>query len=194
MYDNSDTIIIIRGGIMWNGNINDINEVVSYLNAELEKGRSQKDIEINDFKVNERVIAKRLNRLGYKKNNNQWLLNNDNGMTVLNAHIKPVEKKDNDDNIITMYDDKTRSKLLKLADNYDKIIDMINRYDEGYDKEYDGIIIELPLEDKSDFRTTIRVNNIIWEQFNEFAETYKEFTKKDLLSMALKEYMTKYKK
>lgn len=179
---------------MWNGNINDINEVVSYLNAELEKGRSQKDIEINDFKVNERVIAKRLNRLGYKKNNNQWLLNNDNGMTVLNAHIKPVEKKDNDDNIITMYDDKTRSKLLKLADNYDKIIDMINRYDEGYDKEYDGIIIELPLEDKSDFRTTIRVNNIIWEQFDEFANIYKEFTKKDLLSMALKEYMTKYKK
>lgn len=179
---------------MWNGNINDINEVVSYLNAELEKGRSQKDIEIKDFKVNERVIAKRLNRLGYKKNNNQWLLNNDNGMTVLNAEIKPIEEKNNDDNIITRYDDITRSKLLKLADNYDKIMDIVDRCDNVYTKQYDGIVIELPVETENDYRTTIRINNVIWEQFSEFATSNNIFTKKDLLSMALKEYMTKYKK
>ena len=32
-----------------------INELVDYINLELSKDRSLKDIEINDFKVNERV-------------------------------------------------------------------------------------------------------------------------------------------
>ena len=61
---------------MWNNDINNIEEVVIYLNSELSKGRTQKDIEINDFKVNERVIAKRLISRGYKKIDNQYIKNN----------------------------------------------------------------------------------------------------------------------
>ena len=37
-----------------------IEEVVEYINKELLKGRTMKDIEVNDFGVNERVIGKRL--------------------------------------------------------------------------------------------------------------------------------------
>ena len=50
-------------------NINSITitELVNYINIELNKGRTLKDIEINDFKVNDRVIAKRLSRKGYKR-------------------------------------------------------------------------------------------------------------------------------
>ena len=39
-----------------------IEEVVEYINKELLKGRTMKDIEVNDFGVNERVIGKRLAR------------------------------------------------------------------------------------------------------------------------------------
>lgn len=44
-----------------------IEEVVEYINKELLKGRTMKDIEVNDFGVNERVIGKRLARKNVKK-------------------------------------------------------------------------------------------------------------------------------
>lgn len=52
---------------------NKLDEMVQYINIELDKGRSMKDIEINDFGVNERVITKRLARRGYKKINNRFI-------------------------------------------------------------------------------------------------------------------------
>ena len=42
--------------------------------------------------------------------------------------------------------------------------------------------------------TPYRVNKTINEQFKEFCKEHKEFTAKDLLSQALKEFMDKYSK
>ena len=174
---------------MWNGDINNIEEVALYLNNELLKGRKQKEIEINDFKVNERVIAKRLVSKGYKKIDNQYI-KYDNSITKV---IKE-EKIEYDNSITPVINQKEiQGKIIGLAQNYDKILKIIQEYDKKYDKEYDGITIELPIETIRDFRTSIRVNNVIWEQFNEFTNNYKEFTKRDLLSMALKEYMENHK-
>lgn len=186
------------GDRMWNGDINNIDDVVLYMNAEFKKGRSQKDIEINDFKVNQGVIKNRLTRRGYKKVDNQWILNGDKSITKVIPENKPVEKKYDNGNTLVIHDNEIHSKLLKLAQNYDKLMSIIekydNEYDDTYDRKYDGITIELPIETKADYRTSIRVNNVIWEQFNEFTEDNKQFTKKDLLSMALKDYMNNHKK
>lgn len=204
---------------MWDGDKKDINKIALYINAELSKGRTQKDIEINDFKVNERVIEKKLKRKGYKKINNQYVLENlnnkeyDNSNTLATTKEPKVisrlqeDKKNKYDNNMTIvtedkYDNSNtlvindiniKNNLLELAKNYNKILRIIERYDKEYDKEYDSIVIELPVETIKDFRTSIRVNNIIWEQFNTFANEHKEFTKRDLLSQALKEYIENHK-
>ena len=202
---------------MWTGDINNIEEVISYLNNELSKGRTQKDIEINDFKVNERVIAKRLTSRGYKKIDNQYIKYDNSNTAVIKSKedkgeipIKdsmgrmqktPVIKDDKNEydnsNTLVINQKEIQNKLIGLAKNYDKILELIQEYDKKYDGQYDkeqeGIYIELPIETKNDFRATIRVNNVIWEQFGEFANNHKEFTKRDLLSMALKEYIEKYK-
>lgn len=109
---------------------------------------------------------------------------------------KPIEENSIDDssNTLVINDESIKNNLISLANNYDKIMSLVNGYDKLYDQKYDGIIIELPIETKSDYRTTIRVNNVIWEQFNSFVDENKAFTKKDLLSMALKEYIEKYTK
>lgn len=200
---------------MWDGDIKDINKIALYINAELSKGRTQKDIEINDFKVNERVIEKKLKRKGYKKINNQYVLENSNNKEYDNSNTSVTTKEpkvisrlqedkrnkyDNNMTIVTKdkYDNSNtlvindiniKNNLLELAKNYNKILRIIERYD----KEYDSIVIELPVETIKDFRTSIRVNNIIWEQFNTFANEHKEFTKRDLLSQALKEYIENHK-
>lgn len=193
---------------MWNGDINNIGEVVVYLNNELSKGRTQKEIEINDFKVNERVIAKRLTSRGYKKIDNQYIKYDDSNTRVIKADknkndnsctkvIEDNRKEYDESNTLVINQKEIQNKLIGLAQNYDKILKIIQEYDQKYDaqydKEYEGIVIELPIETKTDFRATVRVNNVIWEQFGEFANNHKEFTKRDLISMALKEYMEKYK-
>lgn len=200
---------------MWYGDINNIDEVVNYLNNELAKGRTQKEIEINDFKVNERVIAKRLTSRGFKKIDNQYIKYDKSNTGVikdnyLNGDISSVEYEDSNtlvieakkkeydkSNTLVINQKEVQNKLIGLAQNYDKILKIIQeydyKYDTQYDKEHEGIYIELPIETKTDFRATVRLNNVIWEQFSEFANNHKEFTKRDLLSMALKEYMDKYK-
>ena len=72
---------------------------------------------------------------------------------------------------------------MELAKNYDKIMLLIDS-----DKNMnDGITID-------NYRTTIRINNVVWENFKEFCVQNKMFTQRDLLSMALTEYVNKYKK
>lgn len=172
---------------MYKGNEKDIGAIALYINSELKKGRTQKEIEIIDFNVNERVIEKRLKRNGYKKIDNQYIKS---GIS---------ENKKSDDNSMTtvIKNKKLEENLIDLLKNYDKLKNIINEYDKRYDKEYDReenkIIVELPLENEKEFRTTIRVNKIIWSQFNNFSDNNKEFTKKDLLSMALKEYIENHK-
>lgn len=174
---------------MWNGDINNIEEVALYLNNELLKGRKQKEVEINDFKVNERVIAKRLISKGYKKIDNQYIKYDNSIIEVIKK-----EKSEYANSITPVINQREiQGKIIGLAQNYEKILKIIQEYDKKYDKEYDGITIELPIETIKNFRATIRINNIIWEQFSEFANNNKEFTKRDLLSMALKEYIEKYK-
>lgn len=193
---------------MWNNDINNIEEVVIYLNSELSKGRTQKDIEINDFKVNERVIAKRLISRGYKKIDNQYIKTNESSIKEINNNISKcdnsntkvisnIHKEYDKSDTIVIYKKEIQSKIIGLAQNYDKILEIIRAYDKNDDAQYDkgsrDIVISLPIETKTDFRATIRVNNIVWEQFSEFANAHKEFTKRDLISMALSEYMNNHK-
>lgn len=192
---------------MWNGNLDDTEQVVLYINNQLKIGRSQKDVETMDFKVNQGVIKNRLTRRGYKKIDNQWVLQNfyedSNTKVISNQYkgnesnntkvIEPKQKQYDNDNTLVITDNKIKNNLINLAKNYNKIMAIVEQYDTKYDKQYDGITIELPAETIKDFRTSIRINNVVWEQFNKFGEDHKEFTKRDLLSMALREFMEKYK-
>ena len=58
--------------------------------------------------------------------------------------------------------------------------------------ENKNIKIELPYDDE-DYKTSIRVNKVIINEFRNFCEIHNNFTQKELLSMALLEYMEKYK-
>lgn len=130
--------------------------------------------------------------------------NNDNNRIEVIEEIA-LTKMNNDNSMTLVIDDKLKNDLIGLAENYDKLMALIEQYNKKYDKECDWIgidspsekcnhiKIELPFETVKDFRTTIRVNNVAWDQFKEFCNNHKEFTQRDLLSQALIEYMHKYK-
>ena len=174
-------------------------KMAEYINGELSKGRTMKDIENNDFQVNERVIGKRLRRKGYVKKGNKYVLPEDTEIKddkMAPVVIKPSEiitnREDDKKNQLVINDKNVMDKVLGLVSNYDKIMELLSRNDKMYDKMYDGIVIELPQSEE--YRTTIRVNKAVYEEFDRFCAVNKTFNKKDLISMALKEYVEKYKK
>ena len=81
---------------------NNIDEIVGFINRELETGRPMNNIELEEFGVNERVIHKRLLRIGYKKIDNQYKLeesitsnitcNSDLDMEKLNLLLANIDK------------------------------------------------------------------------------------------------------
>lgn len=185
-----------------------IEQLSEFVNKELLEGESLVSI-AKKISVNESSIRKKLNKAGYKRVENQFKLvantqYEESKMIVRGEEYKPSiaikEVIEENKNIIVPKD--IKENIIGLATNYDRIMKMLNQYEGEYDKkyedEYDGendksIIIELPVETKKDYRATTRVNNVIWEQFGEFCDENKTYTKRDLVSMALKQYMDKYR-
>ncbi|MBT9832402.1 hypothetical protein [Clostridium baratii] len=182
--------------------INNINNIVDFINLELNSGRSLAEIERSEFGVNPSVISKRLGRLKYKRINNKFI-KQDGGQGVRQSVRQGVRQEDNKvlvgkvTEVIKTADKtiadivpirETQEKLISLIDNYDVIMELVEAK-----KNEIGISIELPNEPgKKETRATIRINKVIWDKFNHFADNNKQFTKKELVSQALKEFMEKY--
>ena len=176
--------------------ISNIDNIVNFINLQLDKGRTLADIERNEFGVNPSVISKRLGRLNYKRINNKFI------KLDIRQHVRhdviSIEKVDileNNNKVMTMNDvvinKENQHKLLNIINRYDELIKLL---DSNITNNFiNGIVIELPNEEgKKDTRATIRVNKVIWERFTKFCDDNKAFSKKELLSQALKEFMEKY--
>lgn len=102
---------------------NNIEKIVKFINRELETGRPMNNIELEEFGVNERVIHKRLLRIGYKKIGNQYQLEDGITSNITNKikMINKVNKKSN----ITCNSDLDMDKLNLLLANIDKILKLI---------------------------------------------------------------------
>lgn len=183
-----------------------IDQLVELVNEKLLTGASLVSIAKEVFNMNESSIRKRLNKAGYKRVDNKFILVDKDKYEDSKKIVSVGQEKLLTPTVTLEYDDSKsvvipkdiKENIISLASNYDRIMAMLNKHEGEYDKKYEdeydnSIIIELPVETKKDYRATTRVNNVIWEQFGEFCNNNKEYTKRDLVSMALKEYMNKYK-
>ena len=146
---------------------------INYINELLRQGNTVKDIR-TELNISEKLFQRQIKELGYKYN-----------IKV----IHEAEYKDNI-NVLQKTKDLDINKVTELlVEEYDTIENMIKWFK---DKEntIDRIVIDLP--EAKDKRTTILINEQIYQQFNEFCDNHKEYSKKDLLAMSLKEYINKY--
>lgn len=199
------------------------NEVINYINSELLNGRHMKDIEINDFKVNDRVIAKRLIRRGYKRVENELNVSDYKGKlikifikddTVKETIVKNKDNKNRKDdksssvvvqnkNVNIQENNIDVKDIIELISRKEEIFRMLEMFNNMSDKmgdnlsdnienESNNIIIKLPNPKNNQFKATIRLNDVVWEQFKIFANKYPFFTTKDLVSQALLDFMNKH--
>ena len=203
-----------------NWDIDNIVNIVEYINNELLNGRTMKDIENNDFEVNERVISKRLVRKGYRKIDNGYHIpgesitegipkynkDKNNGITKgiprYNKSItkdipqqnKSVELISND-NLIGDIDIKAIKELVGLID---PIKEVILKYNQSITNE--NVIDVTPIEiniNRNILNNKIKpvgfkVDEVVYEQWKNFTNKFTEIKNQDLIGMALIEFMDKY--
>ena len=167
-----------------------INELVSYINVELQKGRTLKDIELKDFGVNEGVIRKRLMRKSYKRIDNTFVLadeviqKHNNSISIDNKLSKEVIQKHNKDIDI--------DKLKELIELIEPIKALIQKHNNDINI-VDVKPIELrPKAIREVKQKLFKIDVDVLEQWEKFVSNHKEFKVQQLISLALEEFIHRY--
>jgi len=176
-----------------------INEQIEYVNKKLADGESV--TKISSYTMPRSTMSSTFKRANYilDKNLNQYIKAGAETEDIESHSIDdnkshPLKIKDNSLKQDIVLKEDNKKKLYDLLDNYEKIMAFINRCDNGETVcDNKKIFIELPLTNQVDARKTLRINPMIWEDFEHFSNKHNLFTKKDLVSQALKEFMEKYK-
>lgn len=81
-----------------------------------------------------------------------------------------------------------------LKDDIDVLKEMIDKYKQNMEVHNSSIVVDL-IDDRhlKQYPKSVRVNEFVWEEWSKFSEEHNKFSKKELVSMALKEYMEKHR-
>lgn len=115
------------------------------------------------------------------------------------SNINIINKEEAPEDMINVIPEGFKENMINLVNQYDKLQEMINWFNTKDDIDNTNVIevntgIRIDLPDAPIKRTTIRVNEKVWNDFLNLADANSEFDKHSLLSMAIKEYVEKYKK
>lgn len=169
-------------------NLNIIDKV-NYINAELKNNKSVKDI-TSDLGVGKNYINQFMNKNNYvrDKDLNQYIpIAPAAEVAVVEANTKQLLNTDHIDTIDY------------LSENINVLIDMIDKYKAATTQtttEGTTNYITIDLLDDKHLKPkpkSIRINEFVYQEWQVFCDK-QHYSKMDLISMALKEYMEKYSK
>lgn len=177
---------------------------VKYINDKLKGGYSLTKIS-KELGIGRSTITDRFKKINYtySKENNKYIYNDSvtgvesvvrNIKTKEDININEIDEKLNNDSntdVSLMNDKVVQSNLINLSNEYQTLIEMVELYKKNSNILSTQIVIELETTDNT--LTTLRVNTDVLRQFNQFVEENKQYKKVDLVSMALKEYMSNHK-
>ena len=151
-------------------------KVVEYINEELLKNRTMKEIEEKDFEENKGVIQKRLNRKGYVRVNNQFVSAKDNNTinnTEKNTTILQDAKKETTNKTTEIIQEKISKKeeyqafsnaeIEKLNQLLKLDLDTLNKMIKDYTTK-ENTKSSINIKDNSTVVTSIRVNKELYEK------------------------------
>lgn len=179
-------------------NLSDIGKI-SYVNSELENGKTVKDITIN-LGLGKNYISNFMSKQNYKldKKINQYMPITDLiNTTVVEANTEPINTTVVETNTNTLLTTEKANALDYLSNNINILMDMIEKYKTTTQTTTESTTnyITIDLIDDKHLKPkpkSIRINEFIYQEWQEFCDK-QYYSKMDLISMALKEYMEKYK-
>jgi len=174
-----------------------VEQLVEYVNKELLNGRSMVDIETNDFGVNDRVIVKRLTRRGYKRVGNEFtkditkVIQKDNKANVKDLKEELVVREKT---VIQKHNKRIEEdKLNELVELIEPIKEMLQEYNRSKNI-VDVNLVELKPKAVLEVKQKLfKIDVDVLEQWEEFVSKHKEYKVQQLISLALEEFIQKYK-
>lgn len=134
-------------------------------------------------------MTKYMRNRGYKVVNDKYVLDDSCNINVIVDHVT-----------LENVSDDLKANIIDIARNYNDLKEMItwfkNRND---DKCITNVIeinngIEINLPKAPIKRTTVRINEVVWNKFQALAESNPQYDKHDLLSQAILLFVEKYNK
>ena len=169
---------------------------IDLINNYLKEGKTVKVIR-SIVGLGEKRFQKQIRELGYEYNQKIKQYTKKGAAAVSNTKSDTLcitEESNTESNTLCNTEDRS---LLFIRDNIDLLEEMLLNYKHHKECSINsyGIVIDL-IDDKhkeNDNPKSIRVNHFVWEEWKEFTKDI-NYSSKELISMALKEYMEKYKK
>lgn len=167
-----------------------IEEVVFYINGELLKGRSMKEIEMIDFGVNERVITKRLARKNIKKVDGQFVLQDGSKMPEMkkNIYIEPFLKNRNN----SLVENKRFNELERRVLDLEKILKEIICTQSGSKVVTNDLGLKIYSSEDKPIGKTIRLYKEIWDKIDRVKAQFPHLSYQIVLNSLLDEITEKY--
>ncbi|MCR8747263.1 hypothetical protein [Romboutsia lituseburensis] len=169
-------------------------EKANYILQLQREGKSRHDIkDILGYKHLD-SMTKYMRKRGYKVENDIYVLNGDSCHQYSNVEVKPMATID-DNSMTNNNANNIKQDMIEIIEHKEDIFDMLKWFKSRDDNSMTEVIevinegIKIDLPDSETTRTTIRINKIIWEDFDKFCIENKEFNKQDLMAQALKDFM-----
>ena len=164
---------------------------INYINSKLEKGQTVIRIR-EDLGIGEKALQKIIKEAGYVYNQKSKRY-----ITTTQSTTKPLEVSVVETNTNTLLTTEKENTLDYLSNNINILMDMIEKYKTTTQSttETTTNYITIDLIDDKHLKPkpkSIRINEFIYQEWQEFCNK-QHYSKMDLISMALKEYMEKYK-
>ena len=176
----------------------DIEDIVKFINEQIAENGSLTKAS-NLLGANESTIRKYIKNKGYIRVGNKFVLSdyicNSECNTQQHLHNQEQITQQNTD---VMQKPDFKENIIYLSEETETIKDIIKWFKSKDDKSNTDVIeinegINIALPPGSIKRTTIRINETVWDMFNKFVDEKKVYDKHDLMGAALLEYMEKYK-
>ena len=164
---------------------------INYINSKLEKGQTVIRIR-EDLGIGEKALQKIIKEAGYVYNQKSKRY-----ITTTQSTTKPLEVSVVETNTNALLTTEKANTLDYISNNIDILMDMIEKYKTTTEAttETTTNYITIDLIDDKHLKPkpkSIRINEFIYQEWQEFCNK-QHYSKMDLISMALKEYMEKYK-
>ena len=171
-----------------------IEENVKFINTKLLEGLTMKCIEENIYSVADRVIVKRLNRIGYKRSTDKdrlfILADKNKAITKPNKPIKKADVIQQTHNTNTILSDEEIKDFKELIKYKNELINLINK--DYKEPENHNININVIQTTETKLRQ-FRIDKEVLDQWTKFCNEHREIKVQNLISTALMEFINKYK-
>lgn len=164
---------------------------INYINSKLEKGQTVIRIR-EDLGIGEKALQKIIKEAGYVYNQKSKRY-----ITTTQSTTKPLEVSVVETNTNTLLTTEKANTLDYISNNINVLMDIIDKYKATTETTTQNTTnyITINLIDDKHLKPkpkSIRINEFVYQEWQEFCDK-QHYSKMDLISMALKEYMEKYK-